>query len=131
MKDWKEKVCSKSTSKWYKLVKNGAGGEVCKVCAGSGSYEASVQTEDWLSWVVGGLEDNKSCKMMDERCVMCGSGAGEDVEHLLVMCGEFARDRWALAYEVSRIVEVGEWQEEYGSVCKECKVALLLGKESK
>ena len=29
----------------------------------------------------------------DERCVMCGSVAGEDVEHLLVMCGEFERKR--------------------------------------
>ena len=33
------------------------GGEVFKVCAGSGSCEAAVQTEDWLSWVVGGYEE--------------------------------------------------------------------------
>ena len=31
------------------------GEEVSKVCAGSGSCEAAVQTEDWLCWVVGGL----------------------------------------------------------------------------
>ena len=30
--------------------------------------------------------------IIDERCVMCESGAGEDVEHLLVTCGEFERD---------------------------------------
>ena len=30
------------------------------------------------------LEDNKRCKMIiDERYVMCESGAGEDVKHLL------------------------------------------------
>ena len=34
--------------------------------------------------------------IIDERCVMCESGAGDDVEHLLVMCGEFERDRWVL-----------------------------------
>ena len=33
----------------------------------------------------------------DARCVMCESGAGEDVEHLLVTCGEFERGRWILA----------------------------------
>ena len=41
----------------------------------------------------GLLEDKKRCKMIvDERCVMCESGAGEDVEHLLVLCGYFERD---------------------------------------
>ena len=31
----------------------------------------------------GLLEDKKRCKMIiDERCVMCVSGAGENVEHL-------------------------------------------------
>ena len=77
----------------------------------------------------GLLEDKKRCKMnIDGRCVMCGSGAGEDVEHLLVTCGEFERDQWVLADEVSRIVGAGEWLEEYGRVCKKGKVALLLGK---
>ena len=33
-----------------------------------------------------------------------------------------------LADEVRRIVEAGVWLEEYGRVCKEGKVALLLGK---
>ena len=38
----------------------------------------------------GLLEDNKRCKMIiDESCVMFDSGAGEDVEHLLVTCKEF------------------------------------------
>ena len=35
----------------------------------------------------GLLEDKKRCEMIiDERCVMCESGEGEDVEHLLVTC---------------------------------------------
>ena len=39
------------------------------------------------------------------------------------------RDRWVLAVEESRIVEAGgEWLKEYGRVCKEGKVALLLEK---
>ena len=47
------------------------------------------------------LEDKKRCKtIVDERCVMCEKGAGEDVEHLLVTCGKFERDRWILADEV-------------------------------
>ena len=29
----------------------------------------------------------------DERCIMCESVAEKDVEHLLVMCGEFERDQ--------------------------------------
>ena len=53
----------------------------------------------------GLLEDKKRCKMIiDERCVMCESGAEEDVEHLLMTCGEFETDRWVLLDAVSRIV---------------------------
>ena len=29
---------------------------------------------------------------IDERCVMCGIGAGGDVQHLLVICVKFERD---------------------------------------
>ena len=42
------------------------GGKVFKVCARSRSYEATVETEDWLSWVV---EDKKRCKMIMMRGV--------------------------------------------------------------
>ena len=52
--------------------------------------------------------------IIDVRCVMCGSCVGEDVEHILVICGEFERDWWVLVDEVSRIVGAG--LEEYGSV---------------
>ena len=49
---------------------------------GQGVVRLLFQTEDWLSWVV---EDKKRCKMIWMRvCVVCESGAGEDVEHLLV-----------------------------------------------
>ena len=41
-----------------------------------------------------------------------------------MMCGKFERDRWVVADEVSRIVGVGKWLEEYGRVCKEGKVAV-------
>ena len=66
--------------------------------------------------------------IIDEMCVMCESGAVEVMEHLLVMCGEFERDQWILADEVSRIVGAVDWLEEYGRVRKEGKVALLVGK---
>ena len=46
--------------------------------------------------------------IIDERCVMCESSAGEDVEHLLVTSEEYEKDLWILADEVSRIV----WAEE-------------------
>ena len=53
----------------------------------------------------GLLKDKKRCKMVrDEKCVMCDSGAGKDVEHLMVMCVEFERDQWVLTDEVSKIV---------------------------
>ena len=45
-----------------------------------------------------------------------------------MICGEFERDQWVLVDEASRIVGAREWLEEYGSVYKEGKVALLLGK---
>ena len=59
---------------------------------------------------------------------MCESGGGEDVEHLLVMCGEFEWDRWVLSVEVSRIVGDGGWRVAVGiwKCVKEVKVALLL-----
>ena len=45
---------------------NGAGLERYLRYARSGSCEATVQTEDWLCYV---LEDKKICKMIiDERC---------------------------------------------------------------
>ena len=124
-KDWVEEVSSKSTLKRYKLSKNGVGLE---------RYVKSVQGQEVVSLLfrlrtdsAGLLEDKKKCKMiMDERCVMCEGGAGEHVEHLLMMCGEFERDRWVLADEVSRIVRSGEWLEEYGRVRKEGMVALLM-----
>ena len=72
--------------KWYKLAKNGAGVE---------RYVRSVQGQEVVRLLfrlrTGSavlLEDKKRCKMIiDERCVMCESGAGEDVEHLFVTWG--------------------------------------------
>ena len=96
------------------------------ICARSGSCEAVVQTENWLCRVVWRIRrDVKYYRC--ERCVMCESGAG-NVKYLLMTCGEFERDRWALVDKVSRIVGAGEWLEKYGRVCKEGKVVLLLGK---
>ena len=48
---------------------------------------------------------------------MCGCDAGEDVKHLLMTCGKFE----------NRIGGDGELLEEYGRVCMEGKVKLLLG----
>ena len=126
-KDWEEEVSSKCTLKRYRLAKNDAGVEM---------YLRSVQSQKVVRLLfrlrtgsVGLLEDKKRCKMTtDERCVMGESGVGEDVEHLLVKCVEVKRNRWILMDEVSRIIGAGEWLEEYGRVCKEGKVALLLGR---
>ena len=54
VKDWEEEVSSKSILKWYKLAEKSAEVEMYLRSAGLGSYEGAVQTEDWLSWVVGG-----------------------------------------------------------------------------
>ena len=75
------------------MAKNGAGLE---------RYLAFVQNQDVVRLLfrlrtdsAGLLEDKEICEMItDVRCVMCESGAGEDVDHLLVMCGEFERDGW-------------------------------------
>ena len=71
------------------------------------------------------LEDKKRCKIILDE--MCESGAGEDVEHLLVMCGELGKNQWVLADKLNRIVGAGESLEEYG-VYKEGKVSLVLGR---
>ena len=39
---------------------------------------------------------------------MCDSGAGEDVENLLVICGKFERDWWVVMDEMSRIIGIEE-----------------------
>ena len=88
-------------------------------------YLRSVQGQEVLKLLfrlridsAGLLEDKKRCNMIiDERCVMYESGAGEDVGHLLVMCGKFEKDWWVLVDEVSRIVGAGVWLEEYERVC--------------
>ena len=41
---------------------------------------------------------------------------------------EFERDQWALTDEVCLIVGVGKWLVEYGRLCKEGKIALILEK---
>ena len=57
----------------------------------------------------GLLKDMKRCKMIIAAgCLMYESDTGEDVDHLLVTCGEFERDQWVLVDEVSRIVGAGE-----------------------
>ena len=43
------------------------------------------------------------------------------MEHLSVTRGEFERDRWVLADEVSRIVGAGESLEEYGRVARKVR----------
>ena len=47
--------------------------------------------------------------------MVCDSGAGDDVEHLLVTW-EFERDRWVMADKVSIIVKAEEWLKECGRV---------------
>ena len=50
--------------------------------------------------------------IIDEKYLICVNDAGEAVEHLLVMCGEFDRDWQVQADEVRKIVGTGEWLEE-------------------
>ena len=65
-KDWEEEISSKSTLKWFKLAKNGAGVE---------RYLRSVQGLEVVRLLfrqrtssAGLLEDKKRCKMIvDER----------------------------------------------------------------
>ena len=53
-KNWEEEVSSKSTLKWYKLARNGAGMEMY-VRSGHGKEGVDyVQSEHWFSWVVRG-----------------------------------------------------------------------------
>ena len=57
-------------------------------------YLRSVQSQKvvrllFIRSQAGLLEDKKRCKIVIRRCVMFKSGAGKDVERILVMCGEF------------------------------------------
>ena len=83
-KDWVEEVSSKSTLSglsWQRMVQ------------AIESYLRSVQGQEVVRLLfrlrmhsAGLLEEKKRCKMIiDERCVMYESGAGEDMEHFLVM----------------------------------------------
>ena len=79
----------------------------------------------YVYWTLLEMRDFNACPIyskmiIDKRCVMCESGAGEGVEHLLVTYGEFGRDRWVLVIEVSRIVGAGEWLVEFGRVQGAC-----------
>ena len=64
-----------------------------------------------------GLEDKKRCRMVsDERYVICDSGAGEDVNHFLVGCGKFERERLVVLLLCAELwgpennwVNFGEW----------------------
>ena len=50
----------------------------------------------------GLLEEKKRYKIIiDDWCVICESDTEEDVEHLLVTCGKYEKDRWVVADEVS------------------------------
>ena len=66
-KDWEEEVSSKSTLKWYKLAKNGAG--MARFLRSLQGQEV-VQLLFRLKTASAGLEDKKRCKVnIDERCV--------------------------------------------------------------
>ena len=41
--------------------------------------------------------------IIDEGCIMCESGAGEDVEHLFMTCGQFEMDWWVVVDKVSEL----------------------------
>ena len=56
-KDWEEGVSSKSTLKWYKLVKNGAWMERYLRCVMGQEVVRLLFRQDWLSWVVRGQEE--------------------------------------------------------------------------
>ena len=49
---------------------------------------------------IAGLLKDKKC---DKRCVMCDSGAEEDIAHFLVGCGEYQSFRLLLLGDVRRI----------------------------
>ena len=76
----------------------------------------------------GLLKDKKRSKIIiDEGCVICESGEEKMWSINCDMWG-IEMDRCVLADEVSRIVGAGVCLEEYGRLCKEGKVELLLGK---
>ena len=53
----------------------------------------------------GLYEDKKRCRMVSvERCVICDSRVGKNVDHFLVDCGEFGRYHLVLIDDVCRIV---------------------------
>ena len=45
----------------------------------------------------------------DERCILCGSGEVEDVEHFLVRCNEFQGEREELLERVGEVEGADVW----------------------
>ena len=113
-KDWEEEVYRKAHGNgigWQKMVQRWR--DVRSV-QGQESVRLLFRLRTGSA---GLLEDKKICRMVSgKRCVMCDSGVGEDVDHFLVGCGGFERDRLVLLDDVCRTmgpesnwINFGEW----------------------
>ena len=78
----------------------------------------------------GLFEDKKRCRMTeDERCILCGSGEVEDVEHFLVRCNEFQGEREELLERVGEVEGADVWVEAFCRAGDEQRTAMMLGKQ--
>ena len=65
----------------------------------------------------------------DERCILCGSGEVEDVEHFLVRCNEFQGEREELLERVGEVEGADVWVEAFCGAGDEQRTAMMLGKQ--
>ena len=119
---------SKSSLRWvYRTVKEGFKAErYIDTLVGQETIRCRFRLQTGSA---GLFEDKQRCGMAEEeRCVLCGSGEIEDVEHFLARCDEFQWERERLLERIGETEGAGDWVETFQRAGAEERTALMLGK---
>ena len=128
VENWCEEVEGKSSLRWYRTAKEEFEAE--RYIDSSLGQEAVRCRFQLRTGSAGLFEDKKRCRMTeDERCILCGSGEVEDVEHFLVRCNEFQGEREELLERVGEVEGADVWVEAFCRAGDEQRTAMMLGKQ--
>ena len=128
VENWCEEVEGKSSLRWYRTAKEEFEAE--RYIDSSLGQEAVRCRFRLRTGSAGLFEDKKRCRMTeDERCILCGSGEVEDVEHFLVRCNEFQGEREELLERVGEVEGADVWVEAFCRAGDEQRTAMMLGKQ--
>ena len=126
--NWCEEVEGKCSLRWYRTAKEELEAE--RYIDSSLGQEAVRCRFRLRTGSAGLFEDKKRCRMTeDERCILCGSGEVEDVEHFLVRCNEFQGEREELLERVGEVEGADAWVEAFCRAGDEQRTAMMLGKQ--